>query len=448
MIDAPTSSRSSGSSALTVAFVPTGMNSGVSTDAVGQRQHAGPCPRRPSAGGGGGDLVARRCRRRHGRRRRLGPSGPGSSHRPGMPGSTLRGAAAGPRSRGRAGARRPRSVAIASLRRPVEEPEPQEERLVDVLDRLDLLATARRPARPRRPARSRTSGRSRPAARRSVESSPSSSMSSAAIASRAVSSWTRPSPCTWAWSRTRLSSRLTMRGVPRPRRAIARTAAASIGTSRMPADRLDDLGQLVLGVEVEAVGRPEAIAQRGADAARARRRADDRERLEAEPQAARRRALADHHVEREVLHRRVEDLLDRAVQPMDLVDEQDVALVERRQDRGEVARPLDRRPGRVADVDAELARDDRREGRLAEAGRAVQQDVVGCLSPALAAWSRTERLALTSAWPMYSPSVLGRSEPSMTGSVSSSRSADRMRLTSSTIARDGSTGSGAFVRMF
>ena len=40
-------------------------------------------------------------------------------------------------------------------------------------------------------------------------------------------------------------------------------------------------------------------------------------------------------------------------------------------------------PGRVADVDAELARDDRRERRLAEAGRAVQQDVVGRLSPAL-----------------------------------------------------------------
>ena len=95
------------------------------------------------------------------------------------------------------------------------------------------------------------------------------------------------------------------------------------------------------------------------------------------------RPLADHHVEREVLHRRVEDLLDRAVEAVDLVDEQDVALVERGEDRGEVARPLDRRPARVADVHAELARDDRREGRLAEAGRAVQQDVVGRLSPAL-----------------------------------------------------------------
>ena len=68
---------------------------------------------------------------------------------------------------------------------------------------------------------------------------------------------------------------------------------------------------------------------------------------------------------------------------MDLVDEQDVSLVEGGEDRGEVARPLDGRPRRVADVDSELAGDDRRQGRLAEAGRAVQQDVVGGLSPPL-----------------------------------------------------------------
>ena len=145
----------------------------------------------------------------------------------------------------------------------------------------------------------------------------------------------------------------------------------------------DDRGQLLVGVEVEPVGRPEPVTQRGADAARAGRRADDGERLEAEPQRSRRRALADHHVERVVLHRRVEDLLDRAVEAVDLVDEQDVALVERGEDRGEVAGALDGRTGRVADVDPELARDDRREGRLAEAGRAVQEDVVGRLSPAL-----------------------------------------------------------------
>ena len=45
------------------------------------------------------------------------------------------------------------------------------------------------------------------------------------------------------------------------------------------------------------------------------------------------------------------------------------------------ARSIGRTRG-VLDVDAELAGDDRGEGRLAEAGRAVQEDVVGRLSPA------------------------------------------------------------------
>ena len=40
---------------------------------------------------------------------------------------------------------------------------------------------------------------------------------------------------------------------------------------------------------------------------------------------ARRRPLADDEVELEVLHRRIEDFLDRRIEPVDLVDEQHVA---------------------------------------------------------------------------------------------------------------------------
>ena len=103
--------------------------------------------------------------------------------------------------------------------------------------------------------------------------------------------------------------------------------------------------------------------------------------LSVEPQRPRRRSLADQDVERVVLHRGVEDLLDRPVQPVDLVDEQHVVLVERGEDRRQIAGPLDGRAARVADVDPELAGDDRGQGRLAEAGRPVEQDVVGRLSP-------------------------------------------------------------------
>ena len=149
-----------------------------------------------------------------------------------------------------------------------------------------------------------------------------------------------------------------------------------------PGGPLDDGSQVRLIVEVEPIGGAEAIAQRAADAARAGRGADDGEGLEAETERARRRSLPDHDVEGEVLHGRIEDLLDGPRQPVDLVDEEDVMLLQRGQDGGEIARPFDRRPGREPDVDPELAGDDGSQGRLAEPGRAVEQDVIGGFSPA------------------------------------------------------------------
>ena len=89
----------------------------------------------------------------------------------------------------------------------------------------------------------------------------------------------------------------------------------------------------------------------------------------------------DDDVEPEVLERRVEDLLDGRVQPVDLVDEEHVARLERGQDRGDVALPLERRAGDRADADAELLADDVREARLAEPRRADEQHVVERLAP-------------------------------------------------------------------
>src|SRR5439155_23956529 len=94
---------------------------------------------------------------------------------------------------------------------------------------------------------------------------------------------------------------------------------------------LDDLDELIVAVEVEPVRRPEPVAQRRADPPGAGRRADAREGLEAQPQRPRRRPLADQHVECVVLHRGIEDLLDGPIQAVDLVDEQDVAFVQSRE---------------------------------------------------------------------------------------------------------------------
>src|SRR6185369_943503 len=92
--------------------------------------------------------------------------------------------------------------------------------------------------------------------------------------------------------------------------------------------------------------------------ARARGRADERERRKVERHRPRRGPLADDDVEAEVLERRIEDLFDRRVQAVDLVDEEDVARLERGEDRGEVAFALDRGPRNGADADAELLADD------------------------------------------------------------------------------------------
>ena len=91
---------------------------------------------------------------------------------------------------------------------------------------------------------------------------------------------------------------------------------------------------------------------------------------------ARRRPLADDEVELVVLHGRIEDLLDRRVEAVDLVDEEDVAVLEVGEQRGEIAGLGDDGPGGGAEAHAQLARHDLRQRGLAEARRAREQHVV------------------------------------------------------------------------
>ena len=115
----------------------------------------------------------------------------------------------------------------------------------------------------------------------------------------------------------------------------------------------------------------------------ARRRADQGELREIDLDRARRRPGADDEVELEVLHRGIEDFLDRRIEAMDLVDEQDVVRLEIGELRGEIARLGDHRPRGRAEIDAELARDDLRQRRLAEARRADEQHVIERLAARL-----------------------------------------------------------------
>ena len=128
-----------------------------------------------------------------------------------------------------------------------------------------------------------------------------------------------------------------------------------------------------------------------------------------EPDRAGRRALADHDVELEVLHRRIEHLLDRAREAVDLVDEQHVAVVEVGEDRGEVAGALERGPARDPQR-RRPSRPRRCPARLVlpSPGRAREQQVVdGLAALACRAPSRISRCSFSRGWPTNSSSRRG-----------------------------------------
>ena len=90
---------------------------------------------------------------------------------------------------------------------------------------------------------------------------------------------------------------------------------------------------------------------------------------------------ADDEVELAVLEGGIEDLLDGRGNAVDLVDEEDVARAEVRQDRGEVPRLLEDGARRHPHLRAHLPRDDVGERRLPEARGAEEEDVVERLAP-------------------------------------------------------------------
>ena len=131
-------------------------------------------------------------------------------------------------------------------------------------------------------------------------------------------------------------------------------------TGRAADDLLDLLGRVIIDPPEE----PESGAQRRGEQSRARRSADQREPLEMEPDRPGARAPVEDDVEPEVLHRRVEVLLDDPVHAMDLVDEEDPPLGQRGQNAGEIPGALEGRAARAPDFGLHLARQQKGECRL------------------------------------------------------------------------------------
>ena len=165
--------------------------------------------------------------------------------------------------------------------------------LVDVLDRVGLLAHGDRQRAEAHRARRRTSRRSRGGSRgragRARRRPPRAGR--APRRRRRASMW--PAPRTSAKSRTRLSRRLATRGVPRERAAM-RLGARGVDLHLEDARRAqDDPGEVGGLVQLEPVRDAEAVAQRRGEQAGARGGADQREGREVERDDRRARALAD-----------------------------------------------------------------------------------------------------------------------------------------------------------
>ena len=130
-----------------------------------------------------------------------------------------------------------------------------------------------------------------------------------------------------------------MRGVPRERRAISFAPSSADADAEHPGAALHDQLEFLDRVEFEPDRDAEAVAQRRRQEAGAGGGADQGELRQLDLHRARRRPLADDEVELVVLHGRIEDLLDRRVEAVDLVDEEHVALFEIGELRRKIARP-------------------------------------------------------------------------------------------------------------
>ena len=142
-----------------------------------------------------------------------------------------------------------------------------------------------------------------------------------------------------------------------------------------------DLGQILPRIEVEMLPHHEPVSQRRREQARPRRRSDERERPQRHVDRAGRDTVAERDVDPEILHRGIEELLDRDRHAMDFIDEEHRALGAIGQVGEEVLRRGERRPAGDLERGAQLLGNAGGKRRLAEARRPVEQNVAQRFAP-------------------------------------------------------------------
>ena len=76
-----------------------------------------------------------------------------------------------------------------------------------------------------------------------------------------------------------------------------------------------------------------------------------------------------------ILHRRVEIFFDGGLEPVNLIDKENISALQSRQDTGEISGPFDHRTAGGLDIDFHRIGKDVGDGRLSQSGWAAQQDM-------------------------------------------------------------------------
>ena len=138
-----------------------------------------------------------------------------------------------------------------------------------------------------------------------------------------------------------------------------------------------DIRIIILQMALDAETGPERRSQQAA----AGRSADERERTQGNLHATGTRTLVDHDIDAIVFHGRIEILFHNGAQAVDFVNKEHVSFFKGSQQSGQVTRFVENRSGSNLQVDTQFRSDDMGQRGLAQARRAVEQDMVERLAP-------------------------------------------------------------------
>ena len=139
---------------------------------------------------------------------------------------------------------------------------------------------------------------------------------------------------------------------------------------------MNDAPQFRRFIRIQPQHQPEAAAQRSADHPLPRGRADGGEALDLHRMRSRARPGADQDVHPKIFERRINHLLDVRQQAVNFVDEENLALIDVRQNPAQVQLLLQHRTRRLLNPDAQFLRDDSRQRRFPQPWRPVEQHVI------------------------------------------------------------------------